>query len=330
MSVFDSDNNDSELVNLERSLRPQNFEQVIGRDKEKEALQILIGAAKKRNEAIDHILLHGPPGLGKTSIAHVIAHEANATIYTTSGPAIEKKGDLVSILTNLEPKAILFIDEIHRLRKPIEEVLYSAMEDNKVDIIIGKGPSARTLTLDLPDISIIGATTRVGMLSSPLRDRFGLDLRLDYYNYEELTLLVLQKAAMLGAKITPDAAEAIAKRARRTPRIAQRIFKRVRDLAEVNSHDSITIDIVMAGLKMMDIDEEGMDRLDRKILQAIYDKFKGGPVGIRTLASTLGEDLETIEDVYEPFLLKEGYLIRTPKGRMLSEKGLLIFGKSLS
>lgn len=330
MDVFDPDNNDSELVSLEKSLRPQSFEQVIGRDKEKEALQILIGAAKKRNEAIDHILLHGPPGLGKTSIAHVIAKEANVTIYTTSGPAIEKKGDLVSILTNLEPKAILFIDEIHRLRKPIEEVLYSAMEDSRVDIIIGKGPSARTLTLDLPDISIIGATTRVGMLSSPLRDRFGLDLRLDYYSYEELTLLVLQKAGMLGTKITPEAAEAIARRARRTPRIAQRIFKRVRDLAEVNSKALIDLDIVLAGLKMMDIDDEGMDRLDRKILQAIYDKFKGGPVGIRTLAGTLGEDLETIEDVYEPFLLKEGYLIRTPRGRMLSEKGLLIFGKALS
>lgn len=282
----------------------------------------MIKAAKQRDEAIDHILFHGPPGLGKTSLAQVVANELGVEIYATSGPALERKGDLVSILSNISPKGVFFIDEIHRLNKSIEEMLYSAMEDQKIDIVIGKGPSARTLKLDLNPFTVIGATTRVGLISAPLRDRFGVLMHLDYYDYEELRDLILQKSKALEIKINANAAYEIAKRSRRTPRIAIRILKRVRDLASVNGKSEIDMDLCEEGLKMIEVDKHGLDNLDRKILKTIVHSFKGGPVGLNTLASTLAEDLDTISDVYEPFLIKEGFLIRTPKGRVVTEKTL--------
>lgn len=311
---------DEEFVLFDRSLRPKLFKDVIGRKREVDNLKILIDAAKMRNEPIDHVLLHGPPGLGKTSLAYVIANEANVPIYTTSGPAIERKADLAAILSNLEDKAILFIDEIHRLNRSLEEILYSAMEDSTIDIVIGKGPSARTLKLELNKFSLIGATTRVGMLSSPLRDRFGVDMHLDYYDYEDLASLIRQKAKMLDIVIDRKASEEIAKRSRRTPRIAQRLLKRVRDYAQSNSSTSIDVQAVKETLNMLGIDNFGLDSLDKKILQIMVKNFKGGPVGLNTIAASLSEDRDTIENVYEPFLLKEGFIMRTARGRVVTEK----------
>jgi Holliday junction DNA helicase RuvB len=305
---------------LDKSLRPRLFKDVIGRKREVENLKILIDAANMRNEPIDHVLLHGPPGLGKTSLAYVIANEAKVPIYTTSGPAIERKADLAAILSNLEEKSILFIDEIHRLNRSLEEILYSAMEDSTIDIVIGKGPSARTLKLELNKFSLIGATTRVGMLSSPLRDRFGVDMHLDYYDYDDLALLVIQKAKLLDIEITEDAAHEIAKRSRRTPRIAQRLLKRVRDYAQSTSSTKIDVESVRNTLNLLDIDKHGLDNLDKKILRIMVKNFKGGPVGINTIAASLSEDRDTIENVYEPFLLKEGFIMRTARGRVVSEK----------
>lgn len=319
---------DADIESFVNSLRPQSFLDVIGRDKEKDNLKVLIEAANQRGEAIDHILLHGPPGLGKTSLAQVIANEAKTMLHSTSGPAIEKKGDLASILTNLETGGILFIDEIHRLHKSIEELLYSAMEDRTIDIIIGKGPSARTLKLELNDITIIGATTKVSLLSSPLRDRFGLDLRLDYYSDEEMQLLVAQKAGILGIKISEIAAKEIAIRSRRTPRVAVRILKRIRDLAQVSGKKTIDESLVEKGMEMINIDQKGLDYLDRKIISAIIDNFSGGPVGLNTLAAAVAEDVDTIKDVYEPYLLKEGFLMRTPRGRVVTDKALSYFKAS--
>lgn len=312
--------NDEEAILFDRSLRPKTFRDVIGRKREVENLKILIDAANRRNEPIDHVLLHGPPGLGKTSLAHVIANEAKVPIYTTSGPVIERKADLAAILSNLEEKAILFIDEIHRLNRSLEEILYSAMEDNAIDIVIGKGPSARTLRLDLNRFSLIGATTKVGMLSSPLRDRFGVDLHLDYYDYSDLAKLVEQKARLLEIEIKPDAAKEIAERSRRTPRIAQRLLRRVRDFAHSDSSNFIDVDTVRKTLEMLDIDKNGLDSLDVKILQLMVKNYKGGPVGINTIADSLSEDRDTIENVYEPFLLKEGFIMRTARGRVVTEK----------
>ena len=311
---------DLDLGAVEKSLRPQRLTELIGREKEKRNLKIMIQAAQQRDEALDHILLHGPPGLGKTTIAQIIANEIGSSFYPTSGPAIERKGDLVSILSNIPAKGIFFIDEIHRLNKSIEEMLYSAMEDRKIDIIIGKGPSARTLKLDLNPFTVIGATTRVGMLSSPFRDRFGVDMYLDYYSYDELQELISQKSKLLNIEITSDAAHNIAKRSRRTPRIAIRLLKRVRDLAEVEKSELIDDSIVERGLKMVDVDKFGLDNLDRKILETMVKTFNGGPVGLNTLAAALSEDLDTISDVYEPFLIKEGFIIRTPKGRIVTDK----------
>ena len=311
---------DSELAVAEKSLRPQRLSELIGRAKEKHNLNVMIQAAKQRDEALDHILLHGPPGLGKTTIAQIIANEIGSEFYSTSGPAIERKGDLVSILSNIPAKGIMFIDEIHRLNKSIEEMLYSAMEDRKIDIVIGKGPSARTLKLDLNPFTIIGATTRVGMLSSPFRDRFGVDMYLDYYSYDELQELITQKAKILNIQIDQAAAKEIAQRARRTPRIAIRLLKRVRDLAEVEQSGKIDIETVERGLKMVEVDKYGLDNLDRKILSTMVKTFNGGPVGLNTLAAALSADLDTISDVYEPFLIKEGFIIRTPKGRIVTEK----------
>lgn len=313
---------DKEIIQYENKLRPKTLSQIIGREKEKRSLKVMIKAAKQRDEAIDHILFHGPPGLGKTSLAQVVANELGVEIYATSGPALERKGDLVSILSNISPKGVFFIDEIHRLNKSIEEMLYSAMEDQKIDIVIGKGPSARTLKLDLNPFTVIGATTRVGLISAPLRDRFGVLMHLDYYDYEELRDLILQKSKALEIKINSNAAYEIAKRSRRTPRIAIRILKRVRDLASVNGKSEIDMELCEEGLKMIEVDKHGLDNLDRKILKTIVNSFKGGPVGLNTLASTLAEDLDTISDVYEPFLIKEGFLIRTPKGRVVTEKTL--------
>lgn len=310
---------------LDRSLRPQTFVEVIGRDKEVANLQVLISAAAKRNESIDHVLLHGPPGLGKTSLAYVIANEAGVPIYTTSGPAIERKADLAAILSNLEDKSILFIDEIHRLNRSLEEILYSAMEDQTIDIVIGKGPSARTLKLELNRFALIGATTRVGMLSSPLRDRFGVDMHLDYYEYQDLAKLVKQKAKLLDIQIDDDASLEIAKRARRTPRIAQRLLKRVRDYAHSNSKNKIDVETVRKTLEMLGIDKQGLDSLDKKILSIMVNNFNGGPVGINTIAASLSEDRDTIENVYEPFLLKEGFIIRTARGRVVTEKTTHLF-----
>ena len=311
---------DVEIKEFETSLRPKRFVDIIGRKKEKASLKVMITAAKQRDEALDHILLHGPPGLGKTTMAQVIAKEIGSEFFSTSGPALEKKGDLVSILSNIPPKGIFFIDEVHRLNKSIEELLYSAMEDRKIDIIIGKGPSAHTLKLDLNSFTVIGATTRVGLLSSPFRDRFGVDLYIDFYSYEELEELILQKAKILNVRILNDAAMEIAKRSRRTPRIAIRILKRVRDLAEVNKLKEINLAVAKEGMKMISIDEHGLDNLDRKILNVMYNSFKGGPVGINTLAASIGEDADTIREVYEPFLITEGFIMRSPKGRVITEK----------
>lgn len=310
----------NEEERIEKSLRPRNFDEVIGRGKEKEILKIMIDAAKSREEPIDHILFHGPPGLGKTSLAHVLANEMKSPIFITSGPAIERQGDLASILTNVSENGILFIDEIHRLNKIVEEVLYPAMEDRAIDIIIGKGPSAKTLRLDLPRFTIVGATTRISLLSSPLRDRFGADFRLDFYSLEEMKEIVKQKARFLDIDIDEEAAEEIAKRSRSTARIAVRLLKRVRDLAHVEGVEMIRSDLARKALDIMDIDVNGLDTLDRKILTTIIEKFDGGPVGLTTLSAGVSEDIETLSNVYEPYLMKEGFLERTPRGRVVTKK----------
>ncbi|MBW7953206.1 Holliday junction branch migration DNA helicase RuvB [Candidatus Dojkabacteria bacterium] len=327
--IVDPDTTNEEEIELyEKTLRPKSFAEIIGRAREKESLQILISAAKTRLEPIDHILLHGPPGLGKTSLAHVIASEAGVQLYITSGPAIERKGDLASILTNIEPNGILFIDEIHRLNRAVEEVLYSAMEDRAIDIILGKGPAARSIRLDLNPLTIIGATTRAGSLSSPLRDRFGLDLRLDYYSISEISELLIQKAAVLDTQLESEAIAEIAARSRKTPRIAIRLLKRVRDYAQVSGDMSITRDRALQALELIGVDEFGLDGLDRKIINYIIEHYKGGPIGLQALAAALSEDLVTLQDVYEPFLLQEGFLARTPRGRVVTDKGLRYYHKN--
>lgn len=303
----------------ENSLRPKVLTDVIGCKKEKKTLKMMIEAAKSRGEALDHILFHGPPGLGKTTLSNVLANEMGVPIYTTSGPAIERQGDLAAILTNIEEKGILFIDEIHRLRKTIEEILYPAMEDRSIDIVLGKGPSARTLRLDLANFTIVGATTRISMLSAPLRSRFGIDLRLDYYSHEEISELIIKKAGVLETEIDKAAADLIATRARRTPRIAERLLKRVRDYAEVNNDSVITLKEARLALEMLQVDSRGLDITDRRLLLALVEKFKGGPVGLSTLAASIDEDLSTVEEVYEPYLLREGFLTRSPRGRLVTD-----------
>lgn len=310
-----------EEANFETSLRPQRIAEYIGQDAIKENLEIFMSAAKGRGEPIDHVLLHGSPGLGKTTLAHVIAHEMGVHIKVTSGPAIERVGDLAAILTNLQPHDILFIDEIHRLNKLVEETLYPAMEDYALDIVIGKGPSARTLRLDLPKFTLIGATTRVSLLSSPLRDRFGTQFKLEFYAPDDIRRIVTHNADRLAIAIDPDAAAEIARRSRATPRIANRLLKRVRDYAQVRGTGAITRDMADAALALLDIDHTGLDKTDRKILATILEKFAGGPVGVNTLAAAIGEEMETIEDVYEPFLMQLGFLQRTPKGRIVTELG---------
>lgn len=307
--------NESEEI-AEISLRPKTLDEYIGQTKVKENMKVYIEAAKKRGEPLDHILLYGPPGLGKTTLASIISTEMNTNIRITSGPAIEKPGDLAALLTNLSPNDVLFIDEIHRLNRSVEEILYPALEDYNLDIIIGKGPSARSIRLDLPKFTLIGATTRAGSLTTPLRDRFGIMHRLELYNPDDLNTIVTRSAKILGVEIDNKGSAEIARRSRGTPRIANRLLKRVRDYAAVLGDGRITEEIAKIALEKLEIDELGLDNIDRKILRTIIQSYSGGPVGIETLASTIGEETETIEDVYEPYLLQMGFLSRTPRGRI--------------
>lgn len=310
----------TEYDEVENVLRPKSMEGYVGQEKVKTNLSVFMQAAKLRGEPLDHVLLYGPPGLGKTTLAHIIAGEMGVQIKVTSGPSIEKSGDLAAILTNLNEGDVLFIDEIHRLNHNVEEILYPAMEDYSLDFIIGKGPSARSVQIPLKRFTLIGATTKAGMISSPLRDRFGVICRLEMYSVEELAEIVRRSAATLGAEIDEDAATEVAKRSRGTPRIVNRLLKRVRDFSAVMGHESITIEDASHALDRLEIDELGLDNIDNRLLTSLIDKFKGGPVGLETLAATINEDSNTIEDVYEPYLLQLGFVARTPRGRVATQR----------
>lgn len=318
LSADDSNNKDETNV-FENTLRPQSLEEYIGQDEVKKNLAVSLKASKKREEPLEHALIHGPPGLGKTTLANIMAREMGVNIRVTSGPALEKQGDVASIITNLREKDILFIDEIHRLKPAVEEVLYTAMEDFGIDLVIGKGPSARSMRLQLPKFTLIGATTKMSMLSAPLRDRFGLIFRLDFYNEEQLQTIIERSAIILNCSIDPQASRLVAASARQTPRIANRLLRRVRDFAEVNDEKVITVEIVEHALDALGIDPLGLDSLDRNILNTIIDKFQGGPVGLNTIAAAVSEEQDTVEDIYEPYLLKLGFLERTPRGRAVTQ-----------
>jgi len=311
---------------IERALRPRGLAEYVGQEKIREQLGIFIEATKKRNEALDHVLLFGPPGLGKTTLSHIIAHELGVNLRQTSGPVLERPGDLAALLTNLEPRDVLFIDEIHRLSPVVEEILYPALEDFQIDIMIGEGPAARSVKLDLPPFTLVGATTRAGMLTNPLRDRFGIVARLEFYSAEELTRIVKRSAALLNIVLDPDGALEIARRSRGTPRIVNRLLRRVRDYAEVKADGEVTRGVADAALSMLDVDAAGLDVMDRKLIQTVLTKFDGGPVGVDNLSAAIGEERDTIEDVLEPFLIQQGYLQRTSRGRIATALSYRHFG----
>ncbi len=311
---------------IERALRPKILDEYIGQEKARSQLEIFINAARGRSEALDHVLLFGPPGLGKTTLANIIAREMGVSLRQTSGPVLERAGDLAALLTNLEPNDVLFIDEIHRLSPVVEEILYPAMEDYRLDIMIGEGPAARSVKLDLAPFTLVGATTRAGMLTNPLRDRFGIVSRLEFYTTAELGRIVSRSAGLLELAMTDTGAAEIAKRSRGTPRIANRLLRRVRDYAQVKSNGNVTAEIADAALQMLDVDKLGLDVMDRKLLQAVLEKFGGGPVGLDNLAAAIGEERDTIEDVLEPYLIQQGYLMRTPRGRVATSSAYQHFG----
>jgi len=311
---------------LERALRPKGLDEYVGQEKARSQLEIFINAARGRSEALDHVLLFGPPGLGKTTLAHIIAREMGVSLRQTSGPVLERAGDLAALLTNLEPNDVLFIDEIHRLSPVVEEILYPAMEDYRLDIMIGEGPAARSVRLDLPPFTLVGATTRAGMLTNPLRDRFGIVSRLEFYTTEELSRIVHRSAGLLDVEITDTGALEVAKRSRGTPRISNRLLRRVRDYAQVKSDGIVSSEVADAALKMLDVDSLGFDVMDRKLLHAVLEKFGGGPVGLDNLAAAIGEERDTIEDVLEPYLIQQGYLMRTPRGRVATSLAYQHFG----
>jgi Holliday junction DNA helicase RuvB len=311
---------------LERALRPKGLDEYVGQEKARSQLEIFINAARGRSEALDHVLLFGPPGLGKTTLAHIIAREMGVSLRQTSGPVLERAGDLAALLTNLEPNDVLFIDEIHRLSPVVEEILYPAMEDYRLDIMIGEGPAARSVRLDLPPVTLVGATTRAGMLTNPLRDRFGIVSRLEFYTTEELSRIVHRSAGLLDVEITDTGALEVAKRSRGTPRISNRLLRRVRDYAQVKSDGIVSSEVADAALKMLDVDSLGFDVMDRKLLHAVLEKFGGGPVGLDNLAAAIGEERDTIEDVLEPYLIQQGYLMRTPRGRVATSLAYQHFG----